>query len=167
MIIPIGTSLADFDPSVLSNEIALDEALDALDPLRHFGEDADSQSIVPVQPRSTYNEFMQLSFPNQCSTAVRVVLRVDASPGCGGIAWPAGEVRIFISSAFVFAVKINRSQVLANYLALRGEDYCTGRTILELGSGTGLVGLVAGQLGGRVWITDQASVSTPWFIMHD
>jgi len=27
---------------------------------------------------------------------------------------------------------------------------------LELGSGTGLVGLVAGKLGGKVWITDQA-----------
>lgn len=39
--------------------------------------------------------------------------------------------------------------------------------ILELGSGTGLVGLVAGKLGGKVWITDQASVTISWLIMHD
>ena len=31
--------------------------------------------------------------------------------------------------------------------------------MLELGSGTGLVGLVAGMLGANVWITDQAYVS--------
>jgi len=31
-----------------------------------------------------------------------------------------------------------------------------GNNILELGSGTGLVGLVAGMLGAHVWITDQA-----------
>ncbi|KAG8218339.1 putative methyltransferase-domain-containing protein [Butyriboletus roseoflavus] len=144
MIVPMHCSPIDFDPSVLSNEIALDEALDALDPLRHLrgdetlGDDGNSQSIVPVQQRSTHNELVQLTFPARgCSTAIHVTLKVDASPGCGGITWPAGEV-------------------LASYLALRGEEYCTGRTILELGSGTGLVGLVAGKLGGKVWITDRA-----------
>jgi predicted nicotinamide N-methyase len=35
-------------------------------------------------------------------------------------------------------------------------DTLEGRTIVELGSGTGLVGLVAAKLGGKVWITDQA-----------
>ncbi|KAF8558957.1 hypothetical protein OG21DRAFT_1372545, partial [Imleria badia] len=132
-----------------------DEALDALDPLRHLrrdeglGDGGDSQSIiiVPAQPRSTYNELIQLSFPDPgcgCPTAIHVVLKVDASPGCGGLAWPAGEV-------------------LANYLARRGERYCTGKTILELGSGTGLVGLVAGKLGADVLITDQAPLLD---IMH-
>ncbi|KAI9575006.1 putative methyltransferase-domain-containing protein [Boletus coccyginus] len=151
MIVPINGSPVDLDPSVLSNEIALDEALDALDPLRHLRgdesleDDGDSPRIIPVQLRSTYNELIRLSFPDRgCSTAVYVVLKVDASPGCGGIAWPAGEV-------------------LANYLAFRGERCCAGKTILELGSGTGLVGLVAGRLGGRVWITDQAPLLD---IMH-
>jgi len=143
MIVPIITPSADkFDTSV-PDEIALDEALDALDPLRHLrgdeslGDNGDSHTIVPVQPRSTQNELIRLSYPERGrSTPIHVVLKVDASPGCGGIAWPAGEV-------------------LANYLAQRGQDYCTGRTILELGSGTGLVGLVAGKVGGKVWITDQ------------
>jgi len=40
-------------------------------------------------------------------------------------------------------------------LALRGRESLSGKTILELGSGTGLVGLVAGALGGKAWITDQ------------
>lgn len=64
----------------------------------------------------------------------------------------------YCSPLFSVIGKTNRLQVLANYLTQRGEDYCTGRAILELGSGTGLVGLVAGKLGGKVWITDQASV---------
>lgn len=97
-------SQAGFDPSILSNEIALDEVLDILDPLRHLrgdkslGDDDDAQSIVPVQPRSTHNELIRLSFfgDRGCSTTIHVTLKVDASPGCGGIAWPAGEVRISI-----------------------------------------------------------------------
>lgn len=100
MIVPInGTRVGDLDPFILSNEIALDEALDALDPLRHLrsddslGDDGDSQDIVPVQPQSTYNELIRLSF-----SGIHVELKVDASPGCGGIAWPAGEVRVSIST---------------------------------------------------------------------
>ena len=117
MIVSINTSLADLDPSVLSNEIALDEALDALDPLRHLrgdkslgdDDDSDSQSIVPIQPRSTYNELIRLSFPNpgcECSAAIHVVLKVDASPGCGGIAWPAGEVCMSILRRFTLIANI-------------------------------------------------------------
>jgi protein N-lysine methyltransferase METTL21A len=40
-----------------------------------------------------------------------------------------------------------------------GPQYLQGKKILELGSGTGLVGLIAATLGGgRVWITDQVLV---------
>jgi len=52
----------------------------------------------------------------------------------------------------------NVIQVLSNYIAFRGIGYLEGKKIVELGSGTGLVGLVAGALGGSVWITDQAFV---------
>ncbi|KAI6004163.1 putative methyltransferase-domain-containing protein [Pisolithus albus] len=130
------------DVSLLDGEIALDETLDALDPLRHLrnqDEPSDHILLVPTQPRSVQNQCISLAFPSPkgSATAIQITLRLDASPGCGGIAWPAGEV-------------------LSNYIALRGEQYCHGKTILELGSGTGLVGLVAGALGGHVWITDQA-----------
>ncbi|KAH7916700.1 putative methyltransferase-domain-containing protein [Hygrophoropsis aurantiaca] len=136
------------DESNCQNEIAQDEALDTIDPLRHFrtGKDGfdmhiEETDIIPHQPRSVQDEVLRLSFPQSPALAsaqqVSISLRVDASPGCGGIAWPAGEV-------------------LSNYIAMRGRDYIKGRQILELGSGTGLVGLVAGALGGKVQITDQA-----------
>lgn len=111
MIVPINASPVDADPSVFFNEIALDEARDACDPLRHLrgdehlGDDVDSHGIVPVQPRSKYDELIRLSFPYRHSTIIDVVLKVDASPGCGGIAWPAGEVCIFIRPSPVFAVR--------------------------------------------------------------
>jgi predicted nicotinamide N-methyase len=38
-----------------------------------------------------------------------------------------------------------------------GRSALQGKTVIELGSGTGLVGLVAGFLGAQVRITDQRS----------
>ncbi|KAF8225408.1 hypothetical protein L208DRAFT_1368186 [Tricholoma matsutake] len=130
------------------NDIARDEELDILNPLRHFMEqpqdnDVDPgtelSTVLPCQPHSVQNEILELYFVNDgdpLRPSVAIRLFVDASPGCGGISWPAG-------------------QVLSNYLANKGPDFVKGRAILELGSGTGLVGLVAGKLGGKVWITDQ------------
>ncbi|KAF7792122.1 hypothetical protein EIP86_003152 [Pleurotus ostreatoroseus] len=121
-------------------DIALEEKLDELDPLRHLRNDDD---IVPVQPKSVHNETLDLSFPTSphgLPQAVAIRLAVDASPGCGGIAWPAG-------------------QVLSSYIARRGS--LKGKSVLELGSGTGLVGLVAAALGANVVITDQAGEALP------
>lgn len=48
--------------------------------------------------------------------------------------------------------------MLSSYLVRRAAGVA-GKTVVELGSGTGLVGLVAAQLGAaHVWITDQAYV---------
>ncbi|KAH9853831.1 putative methyltransferase-domain-containing protein [Lenzites betulinus] len=122
-------------------DLALEEHLDELDPLRHLREDAGSDddgagTIVPVQPPSIRNQTIELVFPAAHDIAeVAIKLAVDASPGCGGIAWPAGEVL---------------SSYIARQVSLRDKR------VLELGSGTGLVGLVAGKLGARVCITDQA-----------
>jgi len=97
-------------------------------------------SIVPNQlPSVRHGEKLHLSFPG-AEITITVDLMLDASPGCGGVAWPAGEV-------------------LAQYLVKRGPNSLRGKQILELGSGTGLVGLVAAMLGGTVYLTDQASVS--------
>lgn len=49
-----------------------------------------------------------------------------------------------------------RLQVLSTYIARRGA--LKGVNVLELGSGTGLVGLAAAFLGANVVITDQAFV---------
>jgi hypothetical protein len=133
------------------NDLALEELLDALDPLRHYFQsptethDPISEDIlVPLQPSLTVKQIQEFSFgakmPNThgfSPAPISISLAVDASPGCGGVAWPAG-------------------QVLAEYLVRLGPEVVKGRTVFELGSGTGLVGLVSGALGAEaVWITDQ------------
>ncbi|WVQ86031.1 hypothetical protein IAT38_008199 [Cryptococcus sp. DSM 104549] len=70
-----------------------------------------------------------------------VKLKVDAGPGCGGFTWLSGEV-------------------LSRYLAYRHtvDPSCLrGKEVIELGSGTGLVGIVAAMLEptASVWVTDQ------------
>ncbi|KII95938.1 hypothetical protein PLICRDRAFT_170534 [Plicaturopsis crispa FD-325 SS-3] len=127
-------------------------------PLAHFmSSDHDSdggQPIVPTQLPTVLHSTLLLSFPRPVSKtivdekdedapAVSIRLAVDASPGCGGVAWPAG-------------------QVLATYLA--STRRMRGQSVLELGSGTGLVGLVAAVLGASVCITDQAMLLD---IMHE
>lgn len=78
-------------------DLALEEALDEQDPLRHLRND-DERDILPVQPPSVHNQTLELTFPTPGSVSaddahkVSIRLLVDASPGCGGIAWPAGEV---------------------------------------------------------------------------
>ncbi|CAK5276061.1 unnamed protein product [Mycena citricolor] len=105
------------------------------DPLGHLMQRQDS--IVPSQPPSIIpGEEVHLSYSAGALT-VSIDLALDASPGCGGIAWPAGEV-------------------LSRYLVLRGPEFVKAKNVLELGSGTGLCGLVAAAMGGKVVITDQA-----------
>lgn len=70
---------------------------------------------------------------------------------------------------FVVCVCFGLWQVLSNYLAYRysqDPDYIKNKTIVELGSGTGLVGLVAGLLEpeARIWITDQVYVGQPMLL---
>jgi hypothetical protein len=91
------------DPN-FANELALEEALDALDPLRHFryddndiqGHDPCDVSVLPMQPQSAIKQITNLSFGGHISGEYReqlsIKLAVDASPGCGGVAWPAGQV---------------------------------------------------------------------------
>ncbi|KAF9651274.1 S-adenosyl-L-methionine-dependent methyltransferase [Thelephora ganbajun] len=121
-------------------DIEREEFLDDQDPLRHLrSPDADGV-LVPAQPPSILNQRTDLLIPgiNPGNPGITVKLALDAAPGCGGIAWPAGEV-------------------LSSYLLQQGPSFLENKTVLELGSGTGLVGLVAGYIGAeRVWITDQS-----------
>ena len=67
---------------------------------------------------------------------------------------------LFIIDSIVaanFSYNVRRLQILASYIARRGSAL-ENLNVIELGSGTGLVGLVAGYLGARVCITDQAYV---------
>lgn len=70
-----------------------EEFLDDQDPLRHFrSPDADGV-LVPVQPPSILNQRTDLLIPgiNPGDPGITIKLALDAAPGCGGIAWPAGE----------------------------------------------------------------------------
>ncbi|TFK29223.1 hypothetical protein FA15DRAFT_664136 [Coprinopsis marcescibilis] len=136
---------------MLNAELVEDEEQDVKDPMRHLMNTEDGLvtlptnaaqllSFLPEQSHLTAEGgILKLSFSHNWGSLPRPLnlsLTVDASPGCGGIAWPAG-------------------QILATYLIQQGPDYLRDRNILELGSGTGLVGLVAGLLGStRTWITD-------------
>ncbi|KAF8631165.1 hypothetical protein AX15_002504 [Amanita polypyramis BW_CC] len=135
-------------------ELAQEELLDAQDPLRHLmhadvdldnkdetingSPSTDYLSVLPRQLHSIKDEILSLTFSHgDHRDPISISLYMDASPGCGGIAWPAG-------------------QILSNYIVKRGSEFLQNKKVLELGSGTGLVGLVAGKLNARVWITDQA-----------
>ena len=88
----------DADRDTVLARLAREEQLDALDPLRHLNLSPTADSLVPPQPPSVHNQTLELAFPSPHAPrqphAVPVAIRlaVDASPGCGGIAWPAGEV---------------------------------------------------------------------------
>ncbi|KAF5333328.1 hypothetical protein D9611_002251 [Ephemerocybe angulata] len=139
-------------PSETMAELILDEELDKQDPLRHLMDldgglveapvsSTQALTFLPKQSHSVEDGGMlRLSFSHDLIDVPRpleITLAVDASPGCGGIAWPAG-------------------QILATYLIQQGSGYLKNKNVVELGAGTGLVGLVAGQLpDAKIWITDQ------------
>jgi hypothetical protein len=93
------------------NLVARDEQLDIQDPLRHYMQPLDDTgatdpsesqdlslellSVLPHQQHSVHDEILKLSFINSqdnLQPPVTVTLSIDAAPGCGGVAWPAGQV---------------------------------------------------------------------------
>ena len=67
-------------------------------PLRHFfsasesDDQDDSDILLPVPAPSIRDQTIQINFESPPHRTIALTLSVDASPGCGGIAWPAGEV---------------------------------------------------------------------------
>lgn len=51
--------------------------------------------ILGQSEYSGQEKTMRLTFTKSSEDPVIVTLSVDASPGCGGIVWPAGQVLIF------------------------------------------------------------------------
>lgn len=101
---------------------------------------AEGDTLIPAQ-NPTVHRTSSLAF---AGLAGPVLVREDASGGCGGKTWEAANV-------------------MCDHLiwkhAQTGGDMFRGKTVLELGAGTGIVGLVVGKMCGeevgRVVITDQ------------
>lgn len=97
-------------------ELAVEEELDSKDPLRHLMgvedglvavREPSSQllAFLPAQSHSVEDGLLRLSFScarGGAPRSVNISLAVDASPGCGGIAWPAGQVHRLSALAFSF-----------------------------------------------------------------
>lgn len=108
--------MLELDTSLPCGDIAREEELDHLDPLRHLKDDTELEGIIssdglmrpsasasellpalPEQSHSIEDGLLKLSFTHQWDSIPRplsISLVVDASPGCGGLAWPAGQVRL-------------------------------------------------------------------------
>lgn len=83
-----------------------DERYDIEEPFRYFrvGEEnvgtrdlanTELLSVLPGQHYSMTEKTLRLEFSGNDEKAkamISISIRVDASPGCGGIVWPAGQV---------------------------------------------------------------------------
>jgi hypothetical protein len=100
-----------------SSDLALEERLDFEDPLRHLMQQQDDQlqgiisadglarpslsasellDVLSHQHHSVEDGILKLSFLHQWDNIpnpLPIALYVDASSGCGGLAWPAGQVQ--------------------------------------------------------------------------
>lgn len=91
--------MSETSESTLGLDFQLEEKLDDIDPLRHlrYIEEPSADDILPSQLPSVIGEIVQISIYSRrdgldSSKLVNIQLALDASPGCGGVAWPAGEV---------------------------------------------------------------------------
>ena len=83
---------------------------------------------------------------------------VDGSPGI--FPYTYGDHTVLVErrdteGATVAGVVWNAAQILSQFMVeALPEDYFAGKRVLELGSGTGLTGILAAKLGGEVVLTD-------------
>ncbi|WFC98392.1 Protein-lysine N-methyltransferase efm6 [Malassezia yamatoensis] len=76
----------------------------------------------------------------------KILLTLNMKSGCGGTIWPAAEVL----GAYIASIMTRTNTSLSSHP-------WRGKTIVELGSGTGLIGFLVAKIGAgtRTWITDQ------------
>lgn len=108
---------------------------------------ATSDAAVPAEPRC-YRD------------AYPVFLLLDMTKGCGGKIWPAAEVL----GAYIASMPMRYAPGSAD-LALARHPW-RGKRIVELGSGTGLIGFLVAKIGCgcTTWITDQSPMLP---LMHE
>jgi protein N-lysine methyltransferase METTL21A len=73
------------------SDLAREEELERADPLRHYMAQ-DQDALLPPQ-KLLSSETTRRAFRDQLGIrTVEIELMTDPSPGCGGVAWAAGEV---------------------------------------------------------------------------
>lgn len=104
----------ELDTTLECGDIALQEQLHDTDPLRHLRDDNDLEGVIsseglarasssiselltvlPQQSHSVGDGLLNFTFAHNWDSIPKplsISLVVDASPGCGGLAWPAGQV---------------------------------------------------------------------------
>ncbi|WFD31410.1 Protein-lysine N-methyltransferase efm6 [Malassezia sp. CBS 17886] len=143
---------------------------------------ASGGGIAPDQPRSILDEHACITYFADGATAPSVAavargaaapplarthtqyavrLRLDMSAGCGGTIWPAAEVL----GAYIASMPQRHAPRRAPDSALDGHPW-RHKTVVELGSGTGLLGFFVAKIGCRcaTWITDQGPMLP---LMHE
>lgn len=113
-------------------------------------------SDASVEPSTTIESSSCGAAPPPAAAASSVVypiyLTLDMTRGCGGKIWPAAEVL----GAYIASMpsRFAPSEPVSAALAQHPWRH---KTVVELGSGTGLVGFLVAKLGAgcETWITDQ------------
>lgn len=121
-------------------------------------DESDSDDLLPAQAPSICGQNVSITYYGDAQRAPRlgasadgerdahtVHLNMDMSAGCGGKIWPAAEVL----GAYIAASRTRCGAAAAHPWR--------GKTVVELGSGTGLLGFLVAKMGigCDVWITDQ------------
>jgi hypothetical protein len=122
-----GDLLPDQIPSIIDERAVI----------RYYKDPSRRPIIISEGLQGTVKQLSSKDEDAECSYDVSLTL--DVTTGCGGKIWPAAEV-------------------LGQYIASKRSDgQWKGKVAVELGAGTGLVGLLAAKATeiGEVWITDQ------------
>lgn len=117
--------------------------------VRYFSEPSLTPTLFDALPDPTLPQGQKLPMalptppadervPEARSKSFDVLLKLDVTHGCGGRIWPAAER-------------------LGAYIAARADSLdWRGKSVVELGAGTGLLGFLVARLGlgANVWVTD-------------
>ena len=97
-----------------------EEFLDDQDPLRHLRSPDADDVLVPVQPPSILSQRTDLLIPalDPGHPGITVKLALDAAPGCGGIAWPAGE-----ASSLFYHARVGETLIVRPGFASDDDDH--------------------------------------------
>lgn len=147
----------ELDTTLECGDIALQEQLDGKDPLRHLRDNGDLEGVIsseglarasssiselltvlPQQSHSVEDGLLKLTFAHNWESIPKplsISLVVDASPGCGGLAWPAGQVLLhslpFIVISFLnlinplLTVTDSRELSCSERPGISGEQECS------------------------------------------